>query len=95
MKGATKQLKFEVINMGPVNGHHLFLVRSPIKISVHTALDVVLDAFAPESEVSDAEYSYLANNAEMTPPARIKREKRFRWAVKVSLPIVLKEEAAA
>ena len=94
MKGATKQLKFEVINMGPVNGRHLFLVRSPIKISIHTALDVVLDVFAPESEVSDAEYSYLANNAEMTLPTRIKREKRYRWAVRVSLPLGIREDAA-
>ena len=94
MKGATRKLQFEIINLGLDGGMIRYLVKSSIKISTHTALDVVLDRFAPESEVSDDEYCYLANNAEMTPPVRISSNKRYRWAVTVRLPVVMRESAA-
>jgi len=93
MKGATRRLRLEIINLGAQAGHQRYLVRSSVKPSVHLALDAVMDAFLPDSLISEDEWLHIVHAAEMTQPVRT-RHKHYRWAITVHLPLVIREDAA-
>ncbi|WP_294948286.1 hypothetical protein [Sulfurivirga sp.] len=93
MRGAIRKLRIQITNLGAEQGRQRYLVRSSIKPSVHLALDAVMDTFLPESLISDDEYNAICERAEMTPPVRT-GDRHWRWAIKVSLPLVIREDVA-